>query len=284
MSKTSTSYGITNCCPKQEMHDFMAEAVALADPFVDYTKYDAVFLIASETSAFNITLWRAFPGEGVTTADGKEIRFGTWAPGYLPSSDVIQAHNIFTHESGHMLGVPDEYGRTCPTCPDSHDFAGYWTVMDQTVPGAHLFAWDKWNLGWLDTTQLRGLSAPGTLETTITPLELSGGVKAVFAPVTSTLAYVMEVRQPIGEDNDICAKGVLVYTVDSTIENGMGSVRIKPAQVGMDSSKLVRCGPLYAAPFDLGAGNVAAFEDASVKLEVLVANADGSYRVRVTKK
>jgi M6 family metalloprotease-like protein len=283
MSRASMDYGVGNCCPKQAMHDFMAEAIRLADGDVDYKRYDAVFVIASETSAFNITLWRAFPTEGVQTADGKEIRFGVFAPGYLPADDALQAHNIFTHESGHMLGIPDVYGRECPTCGDTHVFAGFWDIMENTRPGAHFFAWHKWNLGWLDTSQLRGLTAPGTLETTVTPLEVTGGVKAVVVPVKPTLAYVLEVRQPIGEDSDICDKGVLLYTVDATIENGMGAVRVKQASPPLDAAKAVACGPQYAAPFDLGAGEVSRYADASVQLEVLAANADGSYRVRVTK-
>jgi hypothetical protein len=46
---------------------------------------------------------------------------------------------------------------------------------------------------------------------------------------------------------------------------------------------LLRCGPLYDAPLDLGPGEVSAYEDAVLKLEVLATDG-ASYRIRVTRK
>jgi M6 family metalloprotease-like protein/uncharacterized repeat protein (TIGR02059 family) len=284
MSRASSAYGVSQCCDASPMRAFVAEAVALVDADVDFSRYDALWVVASETPSVGILLYRPWVGEGVT-ADGKELRWGVTTNGYLlpervePKSEVVQAHNVMTHETGHLLGLPDLYGRSCPTCPDTHDWVGVWDIMDRTEPAAHFLAWSKWLLGWLDRDQLRAVPAAGQVEETLQPIETGGGVKAIVAKTTPSLAYVVEVRQKIGEDADLCDTGVLVYTVDSSVQNGFGPVRIQPAQTG-DAG----CGPNSKAAYDLGTGEVSTFEDAAVKVELLAENADGSYRVRVTRK
>ena len=150
--------------------------------------------------------------------------------------------------------------------------------------GADLFAWNKWRLGWLDSKQVRGLTAPGAVEETIAPVESAGGVKLVVAKTSASFLYAVEVRRRLGNDaNSTCDDGVLVYTVDSTKRNGLGPKFVHAAQTGPDQSKVSTCGLKYAAPFDLGPGEVSTFEDASVRVEVLAT--DGvNYRVRVTQK
>lgn len=73
----------------------------------------------------------------------------------------------------------------------------------------------------------------------------------------------------------------MVYFVDATVASGLGPIRIRPAQA--DGAEVGRCGALYNAPFDVGPGEVAGFEDASIAVQVLAT--DGSaYRVRITRK
>ena len=136
---------------------------------------------------------------------------------------------------------------------------------------SELVAWHRWRLHWLDPNQLTCLEQPGQLEETITPLETPGGKKAVIVPTSPSTAYVIEDRQPIGWDSDICHAGVLVYTVDSQLSNAQGAIRVKPAQ------------GIYFATFGVGSGEVSTYEDGAIELEVL--KTDGkSFRVRVTKK
>jgi hypothetical protein len=152
-------------------------------------------------------------------------------------------------------------------------------MMSDNRKHAHMNAWHKWLLGWLDPGQLRGVTS-GTAEATITPLELSGGVKAVVVPTDSSHAYVIEVRQRIGWDAPLCDKGVLVWYVDGTKYNVQGNAIVQAARRDFSEA----CGAIYDAPFDLGANEISTFENGSVKVEIVEALADGSYRVRVTKK
>jgi M6 family metalloprotease-like protein len=273
------------------MRSVAATAFSLADGDVDFSKYDAVFIWGSSNN-FTVTQLRTWPGAGVVD-DGKEIDHvefedagipsGVWDDLGHPMDTTASANLQFTHELLHHMGTPDSSYKPDATTPYDFSYVGGWDMQDSPAGishGADYFAWNKWRLGWLDASQLRGLDAPGTLETTLTPVETAGGVKAVVVPATPSLAYVVEVRRRLGNDaNMTCDEGVLVYTVDSTKRNGQAPVFVEPGHPSTDSSRISTCGLKYAAPFQVGE----AFEDSSVKVEVL--STDGTnYSVRVTRK
>ncbi|MDP9227122.1 MAG: hypothetical protein M3P18_25400, partial [Actinomycetota bacterium] len=221
-----------------------------------------------------------WPGTGIV-ADGHELLNGVVGNGnFRPETAYLLAHYAMTHESGHMMGLSDLYGRACPTCPDTHDWVGVWSMMDTSnAPSAEFLGWDKWILRWLDPTQIRGVTAAGqSLEELVSPLEERGGVKLIVVPISASFLYAVEVRQPIGQDSGLCDHGVLVYTVDSTKHNATGAIHVQPAHADAP------CGALSDAAYDIGSGEVSTFEDSNVKVELLTANPDGSYRLRVTRK
>jgi len=105
--------------------------------------------------------------------------------------------------------------------------------------------------------------------------ELAAAYAATFAHADAIRSY-REVVQA-------CDDGVLVYTVDATKANGQAPVTVKAAQPSPDPARIALCGLKYAAPFDVGPGEVSTFEDANVKVDVL--GTDGTnYRVRVTRR
>ena len=268
MSRPVESYDVESCCAHQPVVDVVSEATELADDDVDFAQYDAVWVFGPETPKMTPLVFLAFPGAGVVR-DGHELRHGVIANGSLnPDRPAFQAHGIVTHELGHLLGLPDTYGRPSLEV-DTHDYVGGWEMMDLPDPGAHFLAFHKWLLGWIDPGQLRGLRRPGSVEAVISPLETPGGIKAIVVQTTPHTAYVAEVRRPIGEDDDTCDEGLLVYTVDSRTINGSGPARVKPSQPSPDAAKRERCGPLYAAPFDLGPGEVSTFTEGAIAIEVL---------------
>jgi M6 family metalloprotease-like protein len=242
--------------------EFVEQAIRAADPFVDFARYDFVFFGASNGTILANRPHGPKPGFGVL-ADGKEIRFAA-----IIDSDVrrfgTNASFPFNHEFSHTLGLPD-LGSS----------ATGWDPMAATGPapwpsGAHFVGWHKWKLGWLDPPQLTCLQTPGQLEETLTPLAVAGGKKLVVVPITDSIAYVVEVRRPIGYDKFACEEGVLVYSVDSQLLQGDPLLAVKGPPA---------CG--VASPGALATGDT--FEDPQVKVEVLAS--DGrDYRVRVTKK
>ena len=192
---------------------------------------------------------------------------------------------MLIHETGHLLGLPDLYEYGAPDLETAIRFVGGWDPMSFVLPGAHFNAWHKRKLGWLDATDALCMSAPGALEETLTPMSAAGGIKAIIVPLGPSQAYVLEVRKQTGRDSRLCDKGVLIYTVDASMANGAGPIEVKPAQHGTDLSKIDACGPLYDAPFDLGAGEVSTYTDAAVGLTVeVLAPAGAGYLVRVTRE
>lgn len=283
MSNPVDSYGLQQCCPSDRVHAFFQELIAKVDAEVDFSQIDAVYAIAPEGAGahMSILLWRRWPGAGIV-ADGHELLNGVVGNGNFRSADAayLLAHDAVTHETGHMLGLSDQYGRVCPTCVDTHDWVGVWSMMDTShPPSAEFLGWDKWILHWLDATQIRGVTSAGqSVEEVVSPLEEAGGVKLIVVPINDSFLYTVEVRQPIGQDALLCNHGVLVYTVDGSKMNANGTIRMQPAHTG------IPCGPISDAAYDIGPGEVATFEDAVVKVELLQAFPDGAYRVRVTRK
>jgi hypothetical protein len=96
-----------------------------------------------------------------------------------------------------------------------------------------LFAYERWNLGWLDDSQIKCMNENKTTQL-ITPVETIGGVKAVMVPISKTKSVVIESRRPLGIDSKLAKSGALVYVVDSTNQSGLGPVKVYPSDVTSD--------------------------------------------------
>ncbi|KAF5556474.1 hypothetical protein FPHYL_7975 [Fusarium phyllophilum] len=94
------------------------------------------------------------------------------------------------------------------------------------------FAWDKWRLGWLADKAIDCVLERGTTKHTFTPVEIEGGVKAVVVAKSDPSALVVEARVAKGVDGDVCAPGVLLYTVDTTLATSEGSIKVLDATPG----------------------------------------------------
>jgi M6 family metalloprotease-like protein len=280
------SYGLRDGISWPEHHDYIADAIGAADASVDFSPYQVVYVVAARgTGVDRSPAFQAYPGSGIQ-ADGTEIRYG--ATFFQDTrEDARYAANVFIHETGHILGLPDLYGTS--DNPNANfwslfRFAGGWDMMSWNDPGGHFLAWEKWKLGWLDPAQLTCLNEPGELTTTISPLERTGGLKAIVVPTGLSSAYVIEARKRIGEDHWLCDDGVLIYSVNSLVRTGNGPVQVRAAQRDRRIDYTNRCGPLYNAPFDSARGEVARFTDnaAGLTVQVLSSSAKG-YRVHVTR-
>ena len=283
MPRNFQSYNFADGVSWRGQHDYIADAVAAADPGFDFSPYNVVYVVSPHgTHVERSPAFQSYPGDGIH-ADGKELR---WGATFFEDvhGDPTYAANVLIHETGHILGLPDLYDVPNPVFWSLFRFAGGWDMMSWNDPGSHFLAWEKWKLGWLDPAQLTCVDGPSQLTTTITPLERKGGLKAVVVPTGLSSAYVIEARRRTGQDAPMCDEGILVYSVDASVRSGYGPVQIRPAQASSDGDKLSRCGPLYNAPYDSARGEVARFQDnaAGLTVQVLSSNA-GGYRVRVTR-
>jgi M6 family metalloprotease-like protein len=283
MPRQIGAYDLVDGISWLEHEKYIGDAVRAADSEVDFSQYDVVYVVAPKGSGIERSpAFHAYSGSGIE-ADGHELRAGaTFFEDTRSSAEY--ATNVLIHETGHIIGLPDLYDVPNPTYWSLFRFAGSWDMMSWNSPGAHFLAWNKWKLGWLDSSQLTCLDGPGELTTTITPLARPGGLKAVVLPMGPSSTYVVEARRKIGEDSGLCDTGVLVYSVDSTTRSGYGPVRVRAAQRDTSSTLIDRCGPLYNAPFDKAQGEVATFEDANAGLSIRVLSSGTSgYRVQVTR-
>ena len=164
---------------------------------------------------------------------------------YVARKTVTVATDVFTswgsagfialaHETGHTMCLPDYYPFTSGL--NLGDYVGGWSAMgDVSGVGPDFFAWDKWRIGWVSDEAVDCIVEQGTSEHVLIPLETEStkdGVKAVVVASNQTSALVAEVRIAEGLDSKVCAPGVLLYTVDTSVETGHGPVRVIDANPG----------------------------------------------------
>jgi len=248
---------------------YLADAVAAADPYVDFSQVDVVYLAPSSRTP--VTATSAILNSFGVRADGREIRL--WVPfaaGFADSGDAA----TLLHETGHLLGLPDLYLARSPRTFHR------WDLMAFRWP-SELFASHRWKLGWIDEAQVVCVTGRERRLVTLTPVERAGGTKAIFVTKGSRVLAV-EVRARAGYGRTLCETGVLVYEVDQTPFK-RAPIRIYPARP--DGKAPARnCSAMWNAPFELGRGEMRTFRVSSfgLRLELLTRFGDGSYRVRVT--
>jgi M6 family metalloprotease-like protein len=119
----------------------------------------------------------------------------------------------FAHELGHAIGLPDLYDTDANLTGDSEGI-GHWGLMgagswnSQDSP-AHMSAWSKDFLGWVDVTSINGPQSEVWLE----PIYDNGRVLRYDLPSTEE-HFLLENRQRTGSDRKLPGPGLLVWHID----------------------------------------------------------------------
>ena len=256
-------------------------AIELADDAIDFSTVDLV-LVAFPGSHFFANsgqLGHAVKVDGVEVAT---VRVNSLLLSESPGSAGIQPWGFAgAHETIHALGLPDlrpnrvagaydrskppsgkrwanamfglmellswfpadpndsrlQYDRTNPDGSTQKAYAGQ-------VHAPEMLAWGRWQLGWLDESQVRCIEH-GDSDTTagLTPVARPGdGVAMAAIQLSSHEVIVVESRRRLGYDRSgqrplayiaegsaqqLAAEGVLIYTVDTL--RGSGSVPTRVA-------------------------------------------------------
>src|SRR5213594_2248675 len=170
---------------------------------------------------------------------------------------------VYSHEAGHLQGLPDLYDLTQQTDP-ANNFVGYWEIMalgewnpnngnplqpsPGTYPSQHS-SWSKIKLGWISDSSIQTVY-PGNLTTIpVRNLELpTSGVQAVKIPISvnsdgSLSYYLIEMRAKLGTydqylpfPSDYPGAGLLIYKVNESIAGGHGNLQLIDAHPGGDLS------------------------------------------------
>jgi M6 family metalloprotease-like protein len=236
MSKNSSDY-VAGGWTFIKHRDYITEAAKLADADIDFSKTDSLIILANPDArgmGYSGPAFAATRKSGITL-DGKYISNGATS-----AYDLNDWKSIWlNHEVTHTLGLVDLYAFTQSNPANRHDglrYTGEFSYMglssyESNAPS--LLAFERWNLGWIDDSQIKCMKDIKSTEL-ISPVQTSGGVKAVIIPISRTKALVIESRRASGIDKNIAKSGALVYVVDSSIQSGQGPVKVFPSDVTSD--------------------------------------------------
>jgi immune inhibitor A len=225
--------------------ELVIEAVAAADPDVDFAEYDtdgdcyvdAVVIVhqgsGEEAGGPADDIWShqwdlasaAYFGDGTgvyTTHDHAacgdiKIRDYVIQPETLDGG--IQTVGVFAHEYGHVLGLPDLYD-----IDYSSSGIGYWGLMSTGAWGSaerpgdspvHPCAWSKYMLGWVTPVPV----STRLSDVTIDPASVYADVYQFFPgnQTTSPEYYLIENRQRIGFDAALPGAGLAIWHIDESM-------------------------------------------------------------------
>jgi M6 family metalloprotease-like protein len=221
MSKASSEYG-WNALSFNLHKAYIQEALNLATT-TDFSQADA-FAIISNPDAGAISNGPAFVANagGGVTVQGRTLDNGVTSGRDL----TVWGGFWLNHEMGHTMGLPDLYGSSGAV----HRYVGNFGLMGLISGFAReFFAFERWQLGWIDDNQVSCASNSGMIDVTLSPIERAGGTKLVVIPTGTNMAIVAESRRVEGYDtNGSWTPGVLVYSIDTSISTSNGPLKVLP--------------------------------------------------------
>ncbi|WP_338779294.1 M6 family metalloprotease domain-containing protein [Streptomyces sp. DG1A-41] len=295
MPQPSTAYAIQRDWSAAHRAAYLRDALSVADPQVDFSRYDVVYFVADPdapgvdsdaTKVVNLT--------SPMRADGTDLRRVVTVFEQHPPDRLVLAH-----ETGHVFDLPDLYHRPVDGKGDWDTHVGDWDLMgSQFGLAPDLFGWHKWKLGWLERRQVRCVQDAGPTRLTLEPLAAGPGVPvagAAGAPAfglgrgtklaavrtgrDSVLAF--EARGPAGNDVAACRQGVLVYRVRGEAQSGGGPIEVIDAHPGTEACwEDSVYPPLADAP--IAAGESFTVPGEGVRVEVEGRTASGAWTVKIT--
>ena len=250
-----------------KVEEFLQDALLAADGAIDFGAYDndgpdgnpnsgdddgfvdtAAFIYASEgTHCGGPGIWpHRFSLEGwglpaFTTDDASQNGGFVRVSDYIIQSGLacfgqgIMASGTIAHEMGHALDLPDLYDTDSGDGTDSEGI-GEWGLMgsgahnEQESP-AHMSAWSKDFLGWVDVTTI-------VANQTSVPLQAVQTARAVLrVDVPNKNEYfLLSNRQQIGSDSFLHEPGLLVWHIDQDVVDAgpLGRVNADATHKGVD--------------------------------------------------
>jgi hypothetical protein len=217
------------------------DAVALADPYVDFSNYNRVLVITNVPRAFGQGSPQFFD---FTVSNGGEFSMmenGRWVRKRLMTACVIHegergftpfdyaAFNV-VHEMGHNVNCKEHYG-LITVSGNQRDATTPWSVMGTSFPWSpptHQLGWSKYERGWLVNdmqNSSRVLICPPVPERgfneliTLRPQEIlyPTGVQLILVPFRAERpfeGYAIENRARLNGDEAIRQTGVVISIID----------------------------------------------------------------------
>nr|WP_235980930.1 M6 family metalloprotease domain-containing protein [Streptomyces albidus (ex Kaewkla and Franco 2022)] len=287
MPSSSRSYGIERDWEARQRTQYLRDAIAAADPEIDFSRYDLVYLVADpDARGVDSDATKVVNFDTPIQADGAELRRLVTVFEQSPPD-----RHVLAHETGHVFDLPDLYQRPVSGLADWDTYVGDWDLMgSQFGLAPDLFAWEKWKLGWLGRQNVSCVpSGRGSTVHTLRPL----GSHPLRGPRDRRLAVVrtgqhealaIEARDSEGNDRGLCSQGVLMYWVRSDRASTYGPVKVVDGHPG---TRACTNGSVYPSLADAPLGEGESFttdRGGGVRVEVTGHSAKDGWRVKVTRK
>ncbi|WP_371629285.1 M6 family metalloprotease domain-containing protein [Streptomyces sp. NBC_00341] len=282
MPKPSVRYGIRRDWSSDRRGAYLHDAIDAADPEVDFSKYDIVYLVADpDAPGVDSDATKVVNFDQPLRADGTDIRRVVTVFEQHPPD-----HNVLAHETGHVFDLPDLYHRPSDGKGDWDTYVGDWDVMgSQFGLAPDLFGWHKWKLGWLDDRQVVCVQSDRVL--TLEPMAAvpvpgaSIGTRLAVIRTGEGSAVAIEARSATGNDRSTCGEGVLLYRVRNETPSGGGPVDVIDTHPGTDACwDQSVYPPLADAPLRLG--ETFSVPGGHTTIEVADRTPSGAWTVRIT--
>ncbi|WP_329067976.1 M6 family metalloprotease domain-containing protein [Streptomyces sp. NBC_01429] len=284
MPHPSTAYGIRRDWAPTRRTAYLRDALAVADPHVDFSRYDIVYLVADpDAPGVDSDATKVVNFEHPLRADGTDIKRVV---------TVFERHppdrNVLAHETGHVFDLADLYHRPMDGKGDWDTYVGDWDVMgSQFGLSPDLFGWHKWKLGWLDRRQVRCVPPTRTSLLTLEPIAAprsvggSTGTRLAVVRTGKDSVLAIEARAATGNDINTCTEGVLIYRVRGSTASGGGPVEVVDTHPGSEACWDRSVYPQLAnAP--LGVGETFTVPGERTRVQVEDRTATGAWTVKIT--
>ena len=204
----------------------LRDAIPTVAKQVDVTTYQQIVVlhagVGQESSRNTNDIWSVtYMGWPVNTAPRIFYSYAI-----VPEVEArgLATIGVYTHEFGHLLGLPDLYSSTNEQVgPWDLMARGAWNGKPAGSSPAEMNSWDRIFLGWMTSDHVLNVTRQTKVNATIDPIELpSSGLQAVRVQTSSQDSkhyYLVEVRQQIGYDKALPSSGVLIMYIDETKSN-----------------------------------------------------------------
>jgi M6 family metalloprotease-like protein len=204
----------------------LRDAAPLIKDQVDPTAYEHIIVLhagnGQESSRDTNDIWSVTYMRWTINTDQRDYeRFAV-----VPESEArgLGTVGVYTHEFGHLLGLPDLYSSTMEQVgPWDLMARGAWNGRPAGSSPAEMIAWDRIFLGWLSASRILNVTMQSKMNATVDPIELpSSGIQAILVRASTKdlkQYYLIEVRQQIGFDVELPSSGVLITYIDETKSN-----------------------------------------------------------------
>ncbi|MFE7773069.1 M6 family metalloprotease domain-containing protein [Streptomyces sp. NPDC057445] len=286
MPQASTAYRIKRDWDARRRAAYLRDAISVADPVVDFSRFDIVYLVADPNApGVDSDATKVVNFDQPLSADGTDIgRVVTVFERHPPD------RNVLAHETGHVFDLPDLYHRPSDGKGDWDTHVGDWDVMgSQFGLAPDFFGWHKWKLGWLRQSEVRCVTGRRPADRMLTLESLAGeplrggsvGTRLAVVRTGENTAIAIEARGAAGNDQDTCTEGVLIYRVRNEAASGGGPIEVIDTHPDTEACWGQSVYPALAdAP--LGVGETFTVPGERVRVEVVDRTRAGSWMVKIT--